>query len=450
MENNKNTLKFYGMPWWMAIFCIGAIILAMYAQPLFGLKKAILPGDLAGSFAACFAIAVIFNEIGERLPIWNTYIGGGLLMVFFGTAILKKYGVIPETFIKNIDFFISGKMSFINLFIVVLITGSVLSLDRDILIKSFVGYIPAILGGLVVSIVFGIAGGMFFGIAPSDVVIKYALPIMGGGNGAGAVPLSQIYEQITGDKAANYYSFAIVILTIANIFCIFAGALLNKLGDVCPSLTGDKENLLRNAGALAREDKKVSYTLTDIAAALMLGVTAYTVGLLFSKVFIPKIAGAPIHQFAYMIIFVVILAMTGIVPDNIRAAAKRLQSFFSSTLAIVIMVGMGVGFDIMELVETLQQPANTIIALLVVLGAIVGSALVGWIVGFYPIDSAITAGLCMANRGGNGDIAVLGASRRMGLIAYAQLSSRLGGGIVLIVASFVFSFFLKAATVAAQ
>ena len=48
----------------------------------------------------------------------------------------------------------------------------------------------------------------------------------------------------------------------------------------------------------------------------------------------------------------------------------------------------------------------------------------------------------MANRGGNGDIAVLGAADRMELIAYAQLSSRLGGGIVLIVASFMFSFML--------
>ena len=63
-------------------------------------------------------------------------------------------------------------------------------------------------------------------------------------------------------------------------------------------------------------------------------------------------------------------------------------------------------------------------------------------VGFYPVDAAITAGMCMANRGGSGDIACLGAADRMELMAYAQLSSRLGGGIVLIIASFVFSFFL--------
>ncbi|MDE8105069.1 2-hydroxycarboxylate transporter family protein [Erysipelothrix rhusiopathiae] len=37
-----------------------------------------------------------------------------------------------------------------------------------------------------------------------------------------------------------------------------------------------------------------------------------------------------------------------------------------------------------------------------VVGATLGSAIVGWFVGFYPIDAAITAGLCMANRGGSG------------------------------------------------
>lgn len=85
---------------------------------------------------------------------------------------------------------------------------------------------------------------------------------------------------------------------------------------------------------------------------------------------------------------------------------------------------------------------NVIVAFMIVLGAIIGSAAMGWLVGFYPIDSAVTAGLCMANRGGNGDLAVLGAAKRMELMAYAQLSSRLGGGIILVIASFLFAFFL--------
>jgi len=107
------------------------------------------------------------------------------------------------------------------------------------------------------------------------------------------------------------------------------------------------------------------------------------------------------------------------------------------------MVGVGVDTNINELLAAINLE-NVVIALLIVLGAIFGSAIVGKWVGFYPVDAAITAGLCMANRGGSGDLAVLGASKRMGLMAYAQLSSRLGGGIVLVIGSILFGAFLGA------
>ena len=432
-ENKKSGLKLNGAPWYIALGCILIILASAYLG--------VLGTDMASVLALCVAIAVIFNEIGERLPIWNSYIGGGLLMVFFGTAVLVQFNLIPEKYVEGINTFISGDTGFLTFFIIFLIAGSILSLERDILLKSFAGYIPAILGGLVCAMLFGVVTGFVFGIRPSDILIKYVLPIMGGGNGAGAVPLSQIYEEVTGDPAANYYAFAIIILTIANIICILAGALLNKLGTVKTEWTGDKRNLLRNNAGLAREDKKVQTGVKDMAGAMMVALTCYAVGRLFSKVILPTIFGASIHQFAYMIIFVVILAATGIIPANICAGAKRLQSFMTGACSIIIMVCMGCDFDLMELVSACT-PANVIIALMVVVGAILGSAVVGYLVGFYPIDSAVTAGLCMANRGGNGDIAVLGAADRMELIAYAQLSSRLGGGIVLIVASFMFSFML--------
>ena len=439
MSDNKEkfslkTFEVYGLPWWQALICVAICAIAMYL----GVQSS----SMTGTLATCFALAVVFNEIGERLPIWNNYIGGGLLMAFFGVAILKHFNVIPEAAINNINSFISDDANFLELFIVMLIVGSVLALDRDILLRSFAGYIPAILGGLAVACILGIVGGLIFGVNPADSVIKYVLPIMGGGNGAGAVPLSQIYEQVTGDAAANYYSFAIIVLTIANIFCIVASALLNTLGQKVPSLTGDKKTLLRKGGNIARDDAKVKFDLKHEGAALLVAVACYSVGRLMSKKILPTIAGAAIHQYAYMIIFVVILAALGVIPATVRAGAKKLQSFFSSLLGIIIMVGMGADFDIAELFTALS-PGNIVMALLIVLGAIIGAGGVGYLVGFYPIDSAITAGLCMANRGGNGDLACLGAADRMDLIAYAQLSSRLGGGIVLIIASFVFSFLLK-------
>ncbi len=413
MDKEKKTLwqefnDLGGMPLWLYVLC-SAIILAVMVTGTLGT-------DITAFIAVCCVFSIVLNKIGKILSIWNTYIGGGLLMIFFGTAVIKQLGLIPEEYVELIGNMVQGDVNILNVFIIALIMGSILSLDRHVLLRSFGGYIPAILGGLVGAALLGCVTGLIFGVKPIDMVIKYVLPIMGGGNGAGAVPLSQIYEQISGEPAANYYSFAIIILTIANLFCIVAGALLHKLG-------------------------QVKVTLNDYCGVLLLLGTVFAVGRLFSKVLLPTVFGAQIHNFAYSIIFVVILAALGIIPKNIRVAAKQVQGFMVSVVGMLTMVGMGVDFDLAELVSA-ASPSNLLIAAMIVLGAILGSALVGKLVGFYPIDAAITAGLCMANRGGSGDIAVLGAANRLELISYAQLSSRVGGGIVLIIASFFFSFFL--------
>lgn len=189
---------------------------------------------------------------------------------------------------------------------------------------------------------------------------------------------------------------------------------------------------------LIKEDITSDITMDDILGTLLLGGACYGVGRLFSKVLLPTVLGAQIHSFAYTILFVVIIAALGIVPQNIRVTAKKIQEFMTAVVAMMTMVGLGFDFNLGELVSACS-PSNIAIAFCVVIGAIIGSALVG----FYPIDSAVTAGLCMANRGGAGDIAVLTAADRMGLISYAQLSSCIGGGIVLIIASFAFSILLK-------
>lgn len=427
----KKSFTIGGMPWWKAVVAVIVCAIPMY--------MGVQSSSMTGTLCSCFALAIVLNEFGERLPIWNSYIGGGLLMAFFGIAIMKYFGIIPQEALDNINSFVSDDANFLEFFIVILIVGSVLALDRDILMKSFAGYIPAILGGLAAACILGVGTGLIFGVSPTDTIIKYVLPIMGGGNGAGAVPLSNIYESVTGDAAANYYGFAIIILTIANIFSIIGSAFLNTVGQKVPSLTGDKKTLLRNGGAIARDDAKIKIKKDDVMGAMLVAFACFAVGRLMNKVILPKIAGAEIHAYAYMIIFTVILAITGVIPANVRAAAKQFQSYISGCCGIIVMAGMGADFDIAELFAAMT-PGNVIMALMIVIGAIIGAGGVGYLVGFYPVDSALTAGLCMANRGGNGDIACLGAADRMELIAYAQLSSRLGGGIVLIIASFVFSF----------
>ncbi|MBR7927931.1 2-hydroxycarboxylate transporter family protein [Aerococcaceae bacterium zg-ZUI334] len=426
-------LKIFGLK--LPIFAIISVVVlaAMY--------MGVLSKDLAGGIAVMLVLGIIFNEIGERIPIWNDYVGGGLVLAFIGTAFLVQYNLIPADYVELMDKVTSKPMGMLNFFIIALITGSILGLNRKLMIKSFSGYIPAIIGGLIGAGLFGVVAGLFFGVSPADTILKYVLPVMGGGNGAGAVPLSQIYERVTGDAAANYYGFAIAILTIANIFAIIAGGVLKAVGEKKPSWTGDKNSLIRSDEEIVVEKETFKIGIKDYAGAVLLGLAFYQAGRILSEFWdayiLPSI---PIHQFAFMIILVALANGLGVIPGNLRMAAKDVQTFFTKNLVLVIMVGVGVSTDLNELWAAITL-GNVVIALAIVIGCIFGSAIVGWLVGFYPVDTAVTAGLCMANRGGSGDLAVLGAADRMGLMSYAQLSSRLGGGMVLVIASILFGFF---------
>ncbi|WP_296359820.1 2-hydroxycarboxylate transporter family protein [uncultured Acidaminococcus sp.] len=54
--------------------------------------------DLAGGFALTLAMGIVFNEIGERIPFWNSYVGGGLVLSFLASAyLLAHHGKLGDT-----------------------------------------------------------------------------------------------------------------------------------------------------------------------------------------------------------------------------------------------------------------------------------------------------------------------------------------------------------------
>lgn len=82
--------------------------------------------------------------------------------------------------------------------------------------------------------------------------------------------MSNIYETVTGDPAANFYGFAIIILTVGNIFAIIGSATLNVIGKKFPAMTGDKKTLVRGGENIARDDAKVKSTVSDMLGAILL------------------------------------------------------------------------------------------------------------------------------------------------------------------------------------
>ena len=438
----KEAFKIFGMAWYVYAAVAGIALIAMFGD--------YLPSNTVGAFAILYTLGIALGWIGDRIPVWNTYIGGGSILAFLGSAYLVYIGIIPEATIETVKIFMDTT-DFLDLFIAVLITGSILSVNRKLLLKAFAGYLPAILAGIVGAILLGMVGGLLVGVEPARVATEYVLPIMGGGTGAGAIPMADIYANATGNDPAKWLSFGLSILTIANIIAIMAAGVLNKIGELSfgKALTGNGE-LIRNAEDISALEGKeeVKVTQRDIACGLILACAFYVAGNILSKVVqIPEFTlfgstlKIDIHRFAWMVVLVAIANIAGVIPAELRVGANKLQGYFSKQFLLVIMCGVGIALtDLGELIAAFTF-GNVLIAGLIVVGAILGSGLVGWFVGFYPIETAITAGFCMANRGGSGDLAVLGAAKRMELISFAQISSRLGGGLMLIIASVVFGIF---------
>ena len=106
-----------------------------------------------------------------------------------------------------------------------------------------------------------------------------------------------------------------------------------------------------------------------------------------------------------------------------------------------VFAGMAVSLlDFQSFIDALSAQ-TLILAASIIIGCIIGSAIAGYLVGFYPIDAAVTGGLCMANMGGSGDMLILSAGHRMELMTYASISSRIGGAIILAISGVIFGMF---------
>lgn len=421
----------YGMP--LSVFLIfgGIVVICAYLN--------IVPTEMLGAFAVLSVIGIVLGELGDRLPIWRDYIGGGALLVFIGAGLLNYLDLLPQCVVDNANGWID-EYSVLNVFICVLIVGSLVGMDRKVLVKSGGLFIPAILAAIAGSALLGVVAGLLIGKSPLEMITAYVLPIMGGG--AGAIPMARVYGNITGADTSEYLSFALAILSLGNIISILMAAVLNVVGKKLPKLAGGEQLLRDNKKDLFAnvEKDETPVTIDDIGAALFVVAGFFLLGELMAEKILPSVMGVEIPSFAYIILLSALANILGLIPDNIRRGLVKCQQFCAGKLVWIQMAGMAISAISFDTMLSVLSVGNLFAVVMIVLGAVIGAAVFGWLVGFYPIESGITAGLCMANMGGAGDLAVLGASKRMGLMGYAQISSRIGGAIILLISSIAFSF----------
>ncbi len=425
--------KIYGMSLPVFVFFAAVILVSVLTG--------IVPNQMIGAIAVLFSIGIVLGSLGDWLPVWKDYIGGGALLAFIGAGLLNYFGLLPECVTNNADGWING-YSFLNVFISFMIVGSLVGMDRKVLIKSGSLFIPAILAAVAGSALLGVLAGFLIGKSPVEMITAYVLPIMGGGAGAGAIPMAQVYSDVTGQDSSAYLSFALAILALGNIISILMAVVLDQVGKRFPKLAGGDQLLRDTSRELFTGEKKKEepVTMDDIGAAIFVTAGFFMLGTLTAKKILPSVMGVSIPNFAYLILFAALANILNLIPENVRRGLVRCQQFCGGKLVWIQMAGMGIAAIDFHTMLSVLSFGNIFAVIMIVAGAVLGAAVFGWIVGFYPVESGVTAGLCMANMGGAGDLAVLGAANRMSLMGYAQISSRIGGAIILLIGSIAFSF----------
>ena len=185
--------------------------------------------------------------------------------------------------------------------------------------------------------------------------------------------------------------------------------------------------------------KRENLSLQNMGIGLLTSGAFFGFGFILAGVWKSLVPGVTIHAYAWMIITVAICKITNIIPERIEIACYQWFQFVMKNLTNMLLVGIGICYlDIGTVVSSFSL-TYLLLCAATCIGAFVGAALIGRLVGFYPFESGITAGLCMSNMGGTGDVAVLSAANRMELMPFAQISSRLGGAIILLLASLMLS-----------
>lgn len=439
-------------PKYFALFAVVVLLAAMLG---------VLPAGMAGCFAFMIVCGAILQEIGDNLPIVNTFLGGGPVVIIFGMGFLRYVnffgifdvisGLIGKTgftkiLMTNIDNFFKPAGAFLDFYIAALITGSILGMNRKLLVKAAARYFPAIFGAIAVSFGLVAIAGHFSGFGVVKAVLLIALPIMGGGMGAGAVPLSKIFESsgtMTAEEAISIMNPAVAIGNATSI--VLAGILVKVLaskffnGQGSLMKTGENDDPAEYEISPEMQKKRDHITVTNLGIGLLVATTFFAWGYIVAGIWIKLVPAVNIHAYAWMIITVALCKVFNVLPEFIEVCCYQWFQFVMKNLTSMLMVGIGLCYLSLDVVISSFSMMYLLMCFLACIGAFIGAGAIGAMVGFYPVEAGITAGLCMSNMGGTGDVAVLSAAHRMELMPFAQISSRLGGAIILIIGSLMLS-----------
>jgi malate:Na+ symporter len=380
-----------------------------------------VPNDICVSIAILTVGGFSCAELGKRLPFFRN-IGAAAIFATFIPSYLAFSKLLPAPVLKNVVDF-TKSTNFLYLFISSIIVGSILSMDRTVLIKGFIKiFVPLAIGSVVAGVV-GTTVGTVLGLGPYHTFFYLVAPIMAGGVGEGAIPLSIGYAGILGQEQGHIFAEVLPAVMLGSLTAILLSGMLNSLGKKRPHLTGNGRLQPGEEGDLQPQAEAVPghFDIGNIAAAGITSISLYMVGMMCFRLFAFP---APVA----MLFVAVMFKLSRLVSPQLQQSSYIVYKFFSTAVTYPLLFAIGASMTPWDKLVSAFNVVNLVIIFSTVASLIATGFFVGRKMNMYPIEAAII-NACHSGQGGTGDVAILTAAERMQLMPFAQIATRIGGAI---------------------
>ncbi|MFR4801805.1 MAG: 2-hydroxycarboxylate transporter family protein [Enterococcus faecium] len=420
---------------------IGFIPLSLYiilvlAYLAMTISNIVPENDMLVSLGIMTVFAYLLEEIGKTIPILKD-LGGKVLVVTFLPAFLVYKHWLPQSTVTVVSDFMNNN-NFLMFFITLLVVGSIASMNRQTLVKATSRIIIILILCDVIGSLIGTGVGILLGLSAWNAYFFIVAPIMAGGVGEGAMPLSIGYAAILSGMGQNdIFGKILPCVMLGSLVAVLLSGMLKKIGEKYPQLNG-QGNLI-DGDDEHLENLKGSAKPVNIEKTLLAGMVAITIYFVavYVEHLLKSLLGFSIPSPVILLVSLMGAKMLGFIPKNIEEGGNSLYGFTVRGITPPLLFGVGVAkTDWLELIEVFKNPA-TIVTIIVTVVAIVATAFIAAkFLKMYPVDTAIAVSCC-SGQGGTGALAILAAGDRMELMPFAQVAVRLGGAMTVTFAIFL-------------
>lgn len=437
MINNPLELPLQQQPVWKKVlgYRIGGVIPVGVYIPFmlvvyFLIHGGHFPQDMLGAASIMVLYGFILGEIGKRIPILKD-LGGAPILATFVPSYMVYAGLMPQAAIDTVTVFME-QTNFLYLYIAIVICGSILGMNRDLMVNAIVKLFVPIIAGTLLATGVGMLTGIGLGLGAYKTFFYVLVPIMAGGVGEGAIPLSIGYSQILGTTQEENFAAVLPAVMLGSLCAIILSGLLNKLGQKKPELSGNG-TLLKSGDSdvlkYAEDKDKKPINLNQMATGAVMAVGFFMLGNLAAEA-----VGLP--GVIVMLFAAVIVKYFNLLPKQLQDGAQMMQRFFVVAVTYPLLLGMGVAKTPWESLVSVLSPAYLITIAVTVITMVATGYFIGKWMNMYPVEAAIITGT-RCSQGGTGDVAILTACDRLQLMPFAQVCTRLGGAATVTAAIFL-------------